>query len=551
VPGVHAPETYGAIVAIGAVVTFQEMTLKMTKSNIRFLSFSSLSLFVALAPLACGSDDDDTNSGTAGQSAGGSSSTAGKSSTTAGKSGGGSSNKGGSANLGGVGTSGEDATGGEAGAPAATTARLRVVHASPNAPSVDIYAKGSSTAVAKGVGYGQATAFIEVDAGTVAFDLRAAGAKVTVDPAFTTDDIAVDAGADYTLVAAGDFDHPGDATVAFRVLALEHDFDAATAGTALARVVHATPAWANVDLDIAATDGVDLPGLAAFESESNVALPAGVTVPLDFQTDTDGVLSQLTLPKLTAGNELFVIATGNPGFPFRAPANGFALLVVDQDGKVSWVKELPWLHMVHASDISTVDVYESTHATADAKLSDNLAAQKMTAFQLPASATGFTLKAVAGDAASGTATGLATGATSTIEAGEHYLSYIAGNTIQTIHEQFDLLQPTKAMLRGVHASVSVAQTVDFGAVVTGAVSTVLVNGVMPAESSAEAGVAIAPGNVILGAAAHSTTVPLAQKPLTGGAGAAAPSAGERDFALLVGTDGLWVVDTSVAGWPLR
>ncbi len=520
----------------------------MTNSNIRFLSFTSLSLFVALAPLACGSDDDDTNSSsTAGKSSGGSSSTAGKSGT-AGKSAGGSSTKGGAANLGGVGTSGEDATGGEGGAPAVAKARLRVVHASPNAPSVDIYPTGSATAVAKAVAYGQATDFIEVEAGTVAFDLRAAGAKASVDPAFTTEDLTVDGGADYTLVAAGDFDHPNDAATGFRVMALEHDFDAPAAGTALARVVHATSAWATVDVDVAATDGVDLPGLAPFTSESNVALPAGVTVPLDFQTDADGVLSQLTLPKLTAGNELFVIATGNPGFPFRAPANGFALLIVDQDGKVSWVKELPWLHLVHASDISTVDVYESTHLTAEAKLSDNLAAQKIAAFQLPASATGFSLKAVASDQVSGTATGLATGATSTIEAGEHYLSYIAGNTIQTIHEQFDLLQPTKAMLRGVHASVSVAQTVDFGAVVTGAVSTVLVNGVMPAESSAEAGVAIAPGNVILGVAAHSTTVPLAQKTLTA---ATAPIAGERDFALLVGTDGLWVVDTSVAGWPLR
>ena len=519
----------------------------MTKSNIRFLSFTSLSLFVALAPLACGSDDDDTNAGTAGKSSGGSSSTAGKSGT-AGKSAGGSSSKGGASNLGGVGTSGEDATGGEGGAPAAPKARLRVVHASPNAPSVDIYPTGSSTAVAKAVGYGEATDFIELDAGAVTFDLRTAGDKTTVAPVFTTDDLTVESGADYTLVAAGDFDQPADPEVGFRVMALEHDFDAAVAGTALARVVHATSAWATVDLDVAATDGVDLPGLAPFTSESNVALPAGVTVPLDFQTDAAGVLSQLTLPKLTAGSELFVIATGNPGFPFRAPANGFALLVVDQDGNVSWVKELPWLHMVHASDISTVDVYETTHLTADAMLSDNLVAQKITAFQLPASATGFSLKAVASDAVSGTATGLATGATSTIEAGEHYLSYIAGNTIQTIHEQFDLLQPTKVMLRGVHASTTIAQTVDFGAIVTGALSTVLVNGVMPAESSAEAGVAIAPGNVILGAAAHSMTVPLAQKPLTA---TTAPIAGERDFALLVGTDGLWVVDTSVAGWPLR
>ncbi len=521
----------------------------MIKSNIRFASFVSMSLFVALAPLACGSDDDDSSSttGTGGKSS--NAGTAGKTNNagTAGKP-----NNGGSANHGGDGsTGGTDATsgaGGEGGAAVVTKARLRVVHASPSAPRVDIYAKGSTTAVAKGVSYGSATAFIEVDAGTVAFDLRAAGAKATVEPAFTTDDVVVDAGADYTLVAAGDFNHPADADTGFRVLALEHDFEAAAAGTAMARVVHATTAWGAVDLDVVATDGVDLPGLTPFGSESNVALPTGATTSVDFQTAADGVLSQLTLPKLSAGSELFVIATGNPGFPFRAPANGFALLVVDQDSNVSWVKEQPWIHLVHASDVSTVDVYETTHTAAAAKLTNDLMAQKVTAFQLPASPTGFTLKAVAADAASGTATALASGATSTIEVGEHYLGYIAGNTIQTIHEQFDLEQPTKVMLRGVHASPGIAQTVDFGAVVTGALSSVLISSVMPAESSVEAGVAVAPGNVILGASAHSMTVPLAQKALTG---ATAPVAGERDFALLVGADGLWVVDTSVAGWPLR
>lgn len=504
-------------------------------------------MFVALTPLACGSDDDDDVVGTAGTAGKNTAGSAGKTGTggTAGKTGtGGSVNASGN-DAGGVG--GDDA-GGAGGAITAPKSRLRVVHASPSAPSVDIYPKGSTTAVAKGVAYGAATEFVEVDAGTIAFDLRAAGAKASTAPAFTSEDIALDGDADYTIVAAGDFAQADDADVGFRLLSLEHDFEAAAAGTAVARIVHATPAWAEVDLDVVATDDVDVPALAPFGSESNVSLPAAAVIPVAFQTEAAGVLSQLVVPKLTAGSELFVIATGNPGFPFRAPANGFALLVVDQDGNVSWVKEQPWIHMVHASDVSTVDVYESTHTTAAAKLSDNVAAETMAAFQLPASATGFTLKAVADDAASGTATALATGATSTIEDGEHYLSYIAANTIQTIHEQFDLEQPTKVMLRGVHGSTTIAQTVDFGAVISDLLSTPSITSVAPAESSAEAGVAIGPGNIILGAAAHSMTALLAQKTLSG---ANAPVAGERDFVLLVGADGLWIVDTSVAGWALR
>lgn len=517
----------------------------MNKSSIRFLSVVSIGALFATGVVACGSDDETDGGGAGSANDGGSAGSGGKTGT-AGK----------SSSSGGGGVAGETAVnggseaagaGGAGGAETAPKARLRIVHASPSAPSVDIYPKGSDTAAASDVAYGQATDFIDVDAGTIAFDLRATGEEASSDPAFTTADIALDAGADYTLVAAGDFAHLDDVDVGFRVLALQHDFEAPSAGKAVARVVHATTAWAGVDFDVAATTGVDVPGLDPFASESNLELTADAAFDVAFQAG-DAVLSKLTFPELAADSELFIVATGNPGFPFRAPANGFALLVVDQAGVVTWVKEQPWIHATNASDISTVDLYDAAHTAAAAKLSDDLAAATLTAFQLPASAAGFTLKAVADDAVSGTATALATGPTSTLEAGEHYLTYIAGNTIQTLHEQFDLEQPTKLMLRGAHASTSIAQTVDFGAVVSNTLSTVLISSVAPSESSAAAGVATSPGNVIFGAATHGLTTLLAQATFSG---AAAPVAGERDFALLVGTDKLWLVDTSVAGWTLR
>lgn len=527
----------------------------MIHSNIRFLGLASLSLFVGLAPLACGSDDDDDSAGTAGKTSTGGTSTGGKS-ATGGSSG--STSTGGSSSSGNGGTTAEGGhdsvsggEGGEGGAAVVEKARLRVVHASPNAPAVDVYVKGAATAAAENVEYGAATDFIEVDAGPIAFELRATGEPAADDPVFTSDDITLEGNADYTLVAAGDFDHLDDANAGFRILPFEHDFDAAEAGTALARVVHATPAWEDVDFDVAATDDVDLPGLGRFDSESNVALPSAKTLDVSF-ANADGVVSQLILPKLADKSELFVIATGNPGLPFRAPANGFALLVVDQAGKTSWVKENPWLHLVHASDIGTVDIYESAHNTT--RLADDVAADSMVAFQLAASTPGYTVRAVDSGAANGSASGLASGGTSTLLAGEHYLSYIAGNTIQTIQEQFDLEQPTKVLLRGVHAVKpgQIPSMLDFGPVVSDALSGTIITGVAPAEASAEEGVAINPGNLILGAAATTTTTPLfASITLSG---AAAPKAGERDFVLLAGTAAaakLFVVNTSVPGWSIR
>jgi hypothetical protein len=520
----------------------------MHHSNKRSLGLVGLGLLVALTPLACGDDGDDDGNGNTGATSGSGGKTSGGTSGSGGKG-----NSSGSSGLGGEsagtggGASGEGGTGGE---PTVAKATLRVVHASPNAPSVDVYAEGSATAAVEGLAYGDASEVIEVDAGTIAFDLRAAGADADDAPAFTSSSIELEGGAEYTLVAAGDFSDPTDADVGFRLLSLQHDFEAPGTGTAVARIVHATPAWATVDLDIVGSPDVDVPGLDRFGDADNVVLPSSATIDVDFK-NSDGVLSKLVLPELTAGSELFVIATGNPGFPFRAPTNGFALLVVDQDGEVSWVKENPWLHVVHASDIGPTDIYASTHAEV---MADDLAPETMAAFQLPASTTGFTLKAVDDAAASGAATALATGLTSSLAAGEHYLSYIAGASIQTVHEQFDLEQPTKALLRGVHAAevTAIPATLDLGPVVSNALSSTLIVGIEPAGSSEDAGFAIDPGNLILGAAATGTTTPLlAQKTLSG---ADAPLAGETDFVLVTGTTAaasIWLVNTSVAGWSLR
>lgn len=525
----------------------------MNNINTRFLSLASLSLIVGLAPLACGGDDDTDNPGTAGR--GGTSSTAGTTNNGGDggtKTNGGTSGSGGSLNVGGdgLGVGGEGGAGGEA---TVAKTRLRVVHASPSAPAVDIYVKGAASAAVENVAYGAATDFIELEAGTIAFDVRAAGAEVTADPALTTDDITLEAGADYTLVAAGDFENPDDADVGFRILPLQHDFDAAEEGTALARVVHATSAWEDVDLDLASTNEVDLPGLGRFGSESNVALSTAAAEDISF-ANAEGVVSQLVLPKLASESEVFVIATGNPGFPFRAPANGFALLVVDQDGKTTWVKENPWIHLLHSSDVGTVDIYQSAATTV--RLADDVEAGALAAFQLKASTAGYTLKAVDSAAANGAVTSLASGGTSTLRVGEHYLSYIvAGTTIGTVQEQFDLAQPTKAVLRGVHAVKpgQITSEVDFGAVTATSLSSALITGVAPAGASAAAGVAIDAGDAILGVAATDTLTPLyATVDLSG---TAALKEGERSFVLLTGATAaaakLYVVDTSVAGWSVR
>lgn len=78
--------------------------------------------------------------------------------------------------------------------------RVRIIHASPNAPAVDIKLAGTDTVVVGGAAFTDA-AILEVDAGTYQFDISPAGSS---DVVFTTPALRFESGWSYTLVASGD-----------------------------------------------------------------------------------------------------------------------------------------------------------------------------------------------------------------------------------------------------------------------------------------------------------------------------------------------------------
>lgn len=81
-------------------------------------------------------------------------------------------------------------------------ARVRVIHASPNAPAVDVKLAGTSTVVVQNAPF-KASAYVEVDAGTYQFDISPAGQSAVV---FTTPPLRFENGWIYTLVATGDLE---------------------------------------------------------------------------------------------------------------------------------------------------------------------------------------------------------------------------------------------------------------------------------------------------------------------------------------------------------
>ena len=121
----------------------------------------------------------------------------------------------------------------------APVARLRAIHASPDAPAVDIYVDGAR--VAANVPYKATTDYLEVPAGGRNVQVRAAGTTTTVIDA----NVTLTAGGDYTVLAAGRL-----ATIA--PLVLSDTNTAPAAGNVRVRLVHSAPTAGMVDIYVTA-----------------------------------------------------------------------------------------------------------------------------------------------------------------------------------------------------------------------------------------------------------------------------------------------------------
>lgn len=95
----------------------------------------------------------------------------------------------------------------DASLPPAGQSKVRVVHASPDAPAVDVYA--NDQLVMSNVAFPAVGNYLNVPAGAYVFKLRAAGAAANSTPAFTSPTVTTVAGNIYTVVARGQFAQAG------------------------------------------------------------------------------------------------------------------------------------------------------------------------------------------------------------------------------------------------------------------------------------------------------------------------------------------------------
>ena len=188
----------------------------------------------------------------------------------------------------------------------ATTAELRVVHASPDAPNVDVLV--DNTAALTNVAYKAASAYLQVPSGSRNLKVRATGTTtVVIDQTATLNE-----GSAYTVIATG-------RVASIAPLVLTDDQTSPAAGNVRVRLVHASPAAGNVDIYVTSTTAditTATPTLAnvAFRAASNyLEVPAGTYRVRITPAGTKTVAIDVNNLALTAGQVRTAVAVDAPG----------------------------------------------------------------------------------------------------------------------------------------------------------------------------------------------------------------------------------------------
>jgi Domain of unknown function (DUF4397) len=174
---------------------------------------------------------------------------------------------------------------------------VRVVHASPDAPNVDVWVDGET--VLTDVPFAAVSDYLTLPAGTYNVQVTATGSTDAVIDA----DLTLEAGASYTVAATGLL-----ADITATVLT---DDRMPADGQAKLRVFHASPS-APAEVDVAVTDGpILVEALAYPEATGYLTVDAG-TYPLEIRAAGDEAAALSLEATLEAGQNYTAIAMDDP-----------------------------------------------------------------------------------------------------------------------------------------------------------------------------------------------------------------------------------------------
>lgn len=250
-----------------------------------------------------------------------------------------------------VGCSSSDST-----PPPSATAKIRVVHASPDAGPVDVYLGTSASPWLEDLEYGQASTYLSRSPGTVTLVIHEAGADPLLLPPYLTEPIDMAAGASLTSLVAGLVQSGADEDKV-RLITYSDNFQ--NSPTARARVVHAGSDAPNLTVTIGATGQVLVHGLArwAESGRAGVVYEPGMIQDIVVKAPGNRITS-FRAPELEAQKDYYFILIGlifDPG----AATTPFDLLIVGPGGALDLEQTTPRnFRLVHTTpDGGPIDSY--------------------------------------------------------------------------------------------------------------------------------------------------------------------------------------------------
>jgi Domain of unknown function (DUF4397) len=444
----------------------------------------------------------------------------------------------------------------------ARMAQVRVVHASPDAPRVDVYAEGVSEPLIKAIGFGETSPYLRLPAGSYNIQLRAAPSTSADPVAYSTGALAIGRGAKITAVASGLLGST-DKESAFRVLPLAEKFGKKS-GDARVRIVHASADAPTVGIDVG-NDNPSAPEVAALARFSDtgadgVSLPAGAALQVGITAGGNRVTA-FTTPALPAHANLFVIATGLLAKQPREDA-GFALLAVGPSGTIGFIKQNPKVYALHGVQaLGPVDIFAGATELVSHLDLNNLSA----GIQVPPGAYSLDFFSAAQGSERPMGSPAATLGTGMLDAGQKYLAVASGIaaagyrspvTLTGYVDGFDLsaAAQSQAQVRAVHSAPNVGP-VNVGTATPAGLTSTVISGLDYLQSTDAAGLQLPPASYRLGIERPSSMFPLFL-----GAYDFDLTAASRSFVVVTGTlqaprgsrfPRPFVIDTTKAEWTLN
>lgn len=256
------------------------------------------------------------------------------------------------------------------------SAEVRIIHASPDAPNVDVLADGNTVSGLNDLAFNTATGLSFFRTGSFEFTVNAAlpgdasATVLTVPATFENDK-------EYNVIAVGD-------TASIEAVLIVNDETEVGAGNVRAQVLHAAPDAPTVDVyltavDAAIADEQPLATLSFKDFTGQVEVPAGTYRIRVAAAGTTTVVFDSGALDLAMGADLLISATQNVGAG-SAPIN---LLIADGSASAvlldaSTTAEVRAIHGI--ADAPAVDVFADLNDADDLLLFDGAPFKGVTAY---------------------------------------------------------------------------------------------------------------------------------------------------------------------------